>query len=88
MDVKIVKTQSPKAKPDMATVPFGTYFSDHMFLMDYSIDKGWYDPRIVPYAPLEVEPCSTIMQYASEVFEGLKAYRTPEGKVQIGRAHV
>lgn len=85
MDVKIVKTQSPKAKPDMATVPFGTYFSDHMFLMDYSIDKGWYDPRIVPYAPLEVEPCSTIMQYASEVFEGLKASRTPEGKVQLFR---
>ena len=85
MDVKIVRTTSPKAKPDMATVPFGTYFSDHMFMMDYTTDKGWYDPRIIPYGPLEIEPCATIIQYATEVFEGLKAYRTPEGKVQMFR---
>ncbi len=51
MNIQVSKNESPKAKPDQATLSFGKHFTDHMFLMNYSIDKGWYDPRIVPYSP-------------------------------------
>ena len=84
--IRIEKTTSPKAKPaDMSKVAFGTVFTDHMFLMDYSAAEGWHDPRIVPYGPLPIEPSAAVLNYAMEVFEGLKAYRTAEGRVQLFR---
>ena len=85
MEIRVDKVFVGKAKPDMSTVAFGTYFTDHMFLMDYDPENGWHDARIVPYGPLQIMPSSTIMQYASEVFEGLKAYRTPAGDIQLFR---
>ena len=85
MEIRVDKVFVGKAKPDMSTVAFGTYFTDHMFLMDYDPENGWHDARIVPYGPLQIYPSSTIIQYASEVFEGLKAYRTPNGEVQLFR---
>lgn len=85
LNIRIEKTTAPKAKPDMSKVSFGTTFSDHMFLMDYSDAKGWYDPRIVPYGPLSIDPSAAVLNYAMEVFEGLKAYRTADNKVQLFR---
>ena len=85
MEIRVDKVFVGKAKPDMDTVAFGTYFTDHMFLMDYDPENGWHDARIVPYGPLQIYPSSTIIQYASEVFEGLKAYRTPAGDIQLFR---
>ena len=75
MEITINKTQNPKAKPDMSNLPFGKYFSDHMFIMDYDEGKGWDDPRIVPYGPIELDPSAMVFHYAQEVFEGLKAYK-------------
>ena len=85
LNIRIEKTTAPKAKPDMSKVSFGTTFSDHMFLMDYSDAKGWYDPRIVPYGPLSIAPSAAVLNYALEVFEGLKAYRTADNKIQLFR---
>ncbi len=85
LNIRIEKTTAPKAKPDMSKVSFGTTFTDHMFLMDYSSEKGWHDPRIVPYGPLPIEPSAAVLNYAMEVFEGLKAYRTAENKIQLFR---
>jgi len=85
LNIRIEKTTSPKAKPDMSKVSFGTTFTDHMFLMDYNADEGWHEPRIVPYGPLPIEPSAAVLNYAMEVFEGLKAYRTAEGKIQLFR---
>lgn len=85
LNIRIEKTTAPKAKPDMSKVSFGTTFSDHMFLMDYSDAKGWYDPRIVPYGPLSIDPSAAVLNYAMEVFEGLKAYRTADNKIQLFR---
>ena len=57
LDIKITKAATLKAKPaDESKLGFGKISTDHMFLMDYNIDKGWYDPRIVPYAPFELDP--------------------------------
>ena len=50
LDIKITKTTSPKEKPaDESKLGFGKIFTDHMFLMDYTAGKGWYDPRIVAH---------------------------------------
>jgi len=84
-EFKVTKTLNPKQKPDPETLEFGTVFTDHMFVMDYSEDKGWHDARIVPYAPIVLEPAAAVFHYAQEMFEGLKAYRTKEGKIQLFR---
>jgi len=85
MEITITKTTAPKQKPSMDGIPFGTYFSDHMFLMNYTEGQGWHDARIVPYGPLELAPTTMVFHYAQEIFEGLKAYRTAEGKIQLFR---
>lgn len=86
MEIKVTKTTNPKPIPqDESTLGFGLKFTDHMFLMDWDEGRGWHDARIVPYGPLEIDPASTVLHYALEIFEGLKAYRTAEGKIQLFR---
>ena len=85
MDIRFIKTTAPKAKPDPSTLGFGKVFSDHMFLMEYNTEEGWHDARIVPFANLSIHPASTVLHYGSEIFEGLKAYRRADGKVQLFR---
>lgn len=85
MDIRIERTTTPKPKPDQKALGFGKYLSDHMFLMDYDADQGWHDPRIVPYGPIPMEPDAVALHYAQETFEGLKAYRTADGSIQLFR---
>ncbi len=85
MEIKITKAEQLKAKPDPATLGFGQIFTDHMFMMDYDRDLGWHDARIVPFGNLSLHPASTALHYGSEIFEGLKAYRRADGKVQLFR---
>lgn len=85
-EISITKTTSPKAKPqDESKLGFGKIFTDHMFLMDYSEDKGWYNGRIVPFGPIPTNPASTVFHYGAEIFEGMKAYRAENGKIQLFR---
>ena len=86
LDIKIQRTETPKAKPVPGQkLGFGKIFTDHMFIMDYEEGKGWIDDRIVPYGPLTLDPAAVVFHYAQEMFEGLKAYKTKEGKVQLFR---
>jgi len=86
MDIKITLTNQRKARPeDESKLGFGKIFTDHMFLMDYDEGIGWHDARIVPYAPLSIDPACVVLHYAQEIFEGMKAYRTADGKVQLFR---
>ncbi len=85
MEISVTKTQNPKVKPEASTLGFGKFFTDHMFMMDYSREKGWYNARIVPFANISLHPASTVLHYGSEIFEGLKAYRRKDGKVQLFR---
>ena len=85
MEIKVTHTMFPKTKPKQSELGFGQYFTDHMFLMNYEKNKGWQDARIVPYAPLPLDPASMVLHYGQEVFEGLKAYRTGEGNIQLFR---
>ena len=86
MEISIKKTMTPKVKPDERSLVFGHEFTDHMFIMDYAEGKGWHDPRIVPYGPLSLDPSTMVLHYAQETFEGLKAYKTAKGDVQLFRA--
>ena len=56
-----------------------------MFIMNYDEGQGWHDPRIVPYGPLELDPAAMCLHYGQEVFEGMKAYRAPDGRVVLFR---
>lgn len=85
MDIRIEKTTSPKQKPDEKALGFGNYFTDHMFVMDYTEGIGWHDAAIVPYAPMELDPATLVLHYAQETFEGLKAYRTENGDINLFR---
>ncbi len=85
MEIKITKASVLKEKPDSSSLGFGKIFTDHMFMMDWNSDKGWYNARIVPFENLSIHPASTVLHYGSEIFEGLKAYRRADGKVQLFR---
>ena len=85
--ITITKTTQPKVKPDAKNLGFGKHFTDHMFLLNYETGKGWFDPRVVPYAPLSLDPSCMVFHYAQEVFEGMKAYRTADGSVQLFRPY-
>lgn len=86
LDIRVEKTTSPKPIPDKDNpLVFGTIFTDHMFVMDYEKGKGWYDPRIVPYAPISLEPSAMVFHYGQEMFEGLKAYKTEDGRTLLFR---
>ena len=84
MEIKIEKTTAPKAIPT-ENLGFGKIFTDHMFIADYSRDIGWHDARIVPFGNLNMHPAATVFHYGAEIFEGLKAYRRADGKVQLFR---
>jgi branched-chain amino acid aminotransferase len=81
----VTKTTAPKQKPDPDKLVFGRFFTDHMFIMDYSDGKGWHDGRIVPYGPLSIDPAAAVLHYGQEMFEGLKAYKAPDGRILLFR---
>ncbi len=81
----VTKTTAPKAKPDPQNLEFGNVFTDHMFLMDYEEGKGWHNGRVVPYGPLCLDPAASVFHYGQEIFEGMKAYRSPDGKTLLFR---
>lgn len=85
MEIQIKKFEVKAEKPDISKLGFGKYFTDNMFIMDYSPEKGWHNARIVPFGNLSVHPASTVFHYGVEIFEGLKAYRRADGEVQMFR---
>ncbi len=85
LDIKFIPTQNPKPKPDWSKLGFGKYFTDHMFVMDYTEGKGWHDPRIVPFGDITLSPAAMVLHYGQEMFEGLKAYLSPDGRILLFR---
>ena len=85
MDIRIEKTTAPRQKPQQDNLGFGTHFSDHMFILDYTEGKGWHDARIVPYGALPYEPSMMTFHYGQSIFEGLKAYRTKADDIVMFR---
>lgn len=85
MDLTITTATELKPRPADDTLGFGNIFTDHMFSMDYAPDKGWHDARIEPYQSISADPATMVLHYGQGVFEGLKAYHTEDGGVQLFR---
>ena len=85
MDIRFEKREHLKEKPDQKNLGFGKYMTDYMFVMDWDREKEWHDARIVPHEPMLLDPACVALHYAQETFEGMKAYRTKEGKIQLFR---
>lgn len=64
---------------------FGVVFSDHMFTQHYDEDAGWHDAQISPYHDISLDPAASVLHYGQEIFEGLKAYRKPDGGINLFR---
>jgi len=88
MDISVHPLDPAKRHPkpkDEKNLVFGRVFSDHMFMMDFRKGKGWHNSRIVPYHLLEMDPAAMVLHYGQGIFEGLKAYRWPNGKICLFR---
>ncbi|SHO50817.1 branched-chain amino acid aminotransferase [Anaerocolumna xylanovorans] len=86
LNIRYEKTATPKELPAKNDpLKFGTIFTDHMFVMDYETVKGWHDARIIPYQPISLDPSAMVFHYGQEMFEGLKAYKTEDGRVLLFR---
>jgi branched-chain amino acid aminotransferase len=86
LDIKVMKTTTPKMKPKKdQTLGFGKIFTDHMFIMNYTEGKGWHDARVIPFENISLSPAAMVYHYGQEMFEGLKAYKTKEGRTLLFR---
>ncbi len=82
-------TRSPSASPrsseEIAAIcanpGFGRVFTDHMVTITWTEDAGWHEARLVPYAPISLDPATNFIHYGQAIFEGLKAYRQPDGSI-------
>jgi branched-chain amino acid aminotransferase len=84
--IPVTHNPHPAAKPAAdAALGFGQIFTDHMFMMDYTSDQLWQNARIVPYAPISLDPSAMVFHYGQAIFEGLKAYRQPDGQIALFR---
>ncbi|MGI8646414.1 MAG: branched-chain amino acid aminotransferase [Nocardioides sp.] len=89
MQISTTPTTSPVSDERLAEIlaqpGFGIHFTEHMFITEWTPDRGWYDARITPYAPLTLDPATAVLHYAQEIFEGMKAYRHEDDSVWIFR---
>jgi len=83
--LEIRLAERKKEKPPGDKLGFGQYYTDHMLIVEYDEGKGWHSPRIEPYHNIELDPAAKVFHYGQTVFEGLKAYRTEDGRVLLFR---
>jgi branched-chain amino acid aminotransferase len=64
---------------------FGSLFVNRMFTQYYDKGRGWHDAQIGPYQDFSLPPATAVLHYAQEIFEGTKAYRRPDGDINLFR---
>ncbi|GLX51845.1 putative branched-chain-amino-acid aminotransferase [Streptomyces hygroscopicus subsp. hygroscopicus] len=69
----------------LANPGFGRHFTDHMVTIRWTEGRGWHDAQLVPYGPISLDPSTQVLHYGQEIFEGLKAYRQPDGSIALFR---
>lgn len=82
-------THTPHSRPAtpervaevLANPGFGMQFTDHMVAVSWDADRGWHDATVAEYAPITLEPATSVLHYGQAIFEGLKAYRQPDGSI-------
>ncbi|GAA6083847.1 branched-chain-amino-acid aminotransferase, cytosolic isoform X1, partial [Tachysurus ichikawai] len=81
--VQLCETRKPK--PESENLSFGTVFTDHMLLIEWSSEGGWEKPRIQKFGNLSLHPACSALHYAVQLFEGMKAYRGQDDRVRLFR---
>jgi branched-chain amino acid aminotransferase len=85
VNIKITRVEKSKIESvDFNDLPFGKFFSDHMFEMDF-VDGKWQEPTIVPFANLSLHPATSALHYGQSIFEGLKAQKNEKGEILVFR---
>ncbi len=89
LDFTIEQNSSPVADADRAKLlenpGFGNLFTDHMAVIRYTEGQGWHDAKVTARAPIPMDPASSVLHYAQEIFEGMKAYRLADGTTALFR---
>lgn len=89
LNFRIEKTSTPtpteKIEQILENPGFGKVFTDHMVTIDWNEEQGWHNAALVPYAPIPMDPATTVFHYGQAIFEGLKAYRQPDGSIATFR---
>jgi len=92
LTIELAPSSSPRSAEERARLlaepGFGQVFTDHMVTADYSPDRGWHDARLTAYAPLTLDPATSVLHYGQAIFEGLKAYHQADGSVALFRPHM
>lgn len=84
-DIRVEKATSTKINSvDFNNIVFGRQFTDHMFVCDYK-DGAWGNARVQPYGDLSLSPSLSALHYGQSIFEGMKAYKSPEGEALFFR---
>ena len=90
--IEFIRTPHPAPVPgktraeSIADPKFGTVFTDHMVVLDYDADLGgWHQAQVMPRGPIRLDPAASVLHYAQEIFEGMKAYRHPDGSLALFR---
>ena len=86
-DIRLSGHQVPAAEREalLQAPGFGQIFTDHMITLRWSAGRGWHDGRLEPYGPFTLDPATAVFHYSQEFFEGLKAYRRPDGSIVLFR---
>lgn len=91
MTLQFTRTEHPHPVSEsrraeiLAAPGFGKFFTDNMVMVDYDVDRGWHNANVRPYGPIALDPSAMVLHYGQEVFEGLKAYRQPDGSIAAFR---
>lgn len=85
MNIRIESLSPQDIKPVVHPTSFAKVFSNRMFSQAWTADRGWHDARIGPYRPIVLDPSASVFHYAQEIFEGTKAYRRPDGNINLFR---
>jgi len=85
-EITVVKKDTVGTMMPEEKLGFGEHFTDHMFTMDYDTEKGWNNPRVVPYNEFNVFPAAMVLHYGQAIFEGIKAFRAQDGRILLFRA--
>lgn len=83
--IPVEKCAKPKTKPDSKSLGFGQHFTDHLFQVRYSAEKGWHSAEILPYQNFQIDPGAAVLHYGQALFEGMKAFRQKNGDVVLFR---
>jgi branched-chain amino acid aminotransferase len=89
MALSVQRSSAPRSDADrtaiLADPGFGRYFTDHMVKIDWTAADGWNSGAVLPYGPIALDPATGALHYGQEIFEGLKAYRQPDGSIATFR---